>query len=99
MKYNQIQKQRKHHVCQNGKLLARRQFAQVPNTHEGWDFINDLKKYLIEEKTVVLRGRGKRTFHEGMWGQNTWNQDLPLENASEIAIYVRVKPRFKESRY
>lgn len=64
----------------------------VPNTPEGREAIEDIKRLL---GPVRLRGRGKRPYKRvktwlGRY-KNPYNQDLPLKLADRIAVYKREK--------
>ena len=54
----------------------------VPNSNEGWAFINQLKKYLHKGRySIRLKGRGSRKIH----GNQSF---IPLKYAERYSIYI-----------
>ena len=59
--------------------------TNVPNSKEGWDFINQLKKYLHKGRySIRLKGRGSRKIH----GNQSF---IPLPHAEHYSIYIDQK--------
>ena len=59
--------------------------TNVPNSKEGWDFINQLKKYLHKGRySIRLKGRGSRKKH----GNQSF---IPLPHAEHYSIYIDQK--------
>ena len=59
--------------------------TNVPNSKEGWDFINQLKKYLHKGRySIRLKGRGSRKEH----GNQSF---LPIPHAEHYSIYIDQK--------
>ena len=59
--------------------------TNVPNSKEGWDFINELKKYLHKGRySIRLKGRGSRKIH----GNQSF---IPLKYAEKYSVYVDYK--------
>ena len=57
----------------------------VPNSNEGWAFINQLKKYLHKGRySIRLKGRGSRKIH----GNQSF---IPLKYAEKYSVYVDYK--------
>jgi hypothetical protein len=57
----------------------------VPNSNEGWAFINQLKKYLHKGRySIRLKGRGSRKIH----GNQSF---IPLKHAERYSIYIDYK--------
>lgn len=57
----------------------------VPNSREGWAFINQLKKYLHKGRySIRLKGRGSRKIH----GNQSF---IPLPHAEHYSIYIDQK--------
>ena len=56
--------------------------TNVPNSKEGWDFINQLKKYLHKGRySIRLKGRGSRKEHLVQRG-------IPIKYAERYSIYI-----------
>ena len=59
--------------------------TNVPNSKEGWDFINQLKKYLHKGRySIRLKGRGSRKEHGDQRG-------IPIKYAERYSIYIDQK--------
>jgi len=59
--------------------------TNVPNSNEGWAFINQLKKYLHKGRySVRLKGRGSRKIH----GNQSF---IPLKHAEKYSVYIDYK--------
>jgi len=59
--------------------------TNVPNSNEGWAFINQLKKYLHKGRySIRLKGRGSRKIH----GNQSF---IPLKYAEKYSVYVDYK--------
>ena len=59
--------------------------TNVPNSNEGWAFINQLKKYLHKGRySIRLKGRGSRKEH----GNQSF---LPIPHAEHYSIYIDQK--------
>ena len=59
--------------------------TNVPNSNEGWAFINQLKKYLHKGRySVRLKGRGSRKEHGDQRG-------IPIKYAERYSIYIDQK--------
>ena len=59
--------------------------TNVPNSKEGWDFINQLKKYLHKGRySIRLKGRGSRKEHGDQRG-------IPIKYAERYSIYIDYK--------
>tara|TARA_R110002074_G_scaffold58023_2_gene142440 strand:- start:1266 stop:1676 length:411 start_codon:yes stop_codon:yes gene_type:complete len=59
--------------------------TNVPNSKEGWAFINQLKKYLHKGRySVRLKGRGSRK----KYGNQSF---IPLPHAEHYSIYIDQK--------
>ena len=57
----------------------------VPNSNEGWAFINQLKKYLHKGRySIRLKGRGSRKIH----GNQSF---IPLKHAEKYSVYIDYK--------
>ena len=57
----------------------------MPNSKEGWDFINQLKKYLHKGRySIRLKGRGSRKEHGDQRG-------IPIKYAERYSIYIDQK--------
>jgi len=57
----------------------------VPNSKEGWAFINQLKKYLHKGRySIRLKGRGSRKIH----GNQSF---IPLPHAEHYSVYIDQK--------
>tara|TARA_R100000951_G_scaffold52379_1_gene44089 strand:- start:1495 stop:1905 length:411 start_codon:yes stop_codon:yes gene_type:complete len=56
--------------------------TNVPNSKEGWAFINQMKKYLHKGRySIRLKGRGSRKEH----GNQSF---LPIPHAEHYSIYI-----------
>jgi len=56
--------------------------TDVPNSKEGWAFINQMKKYLHKGRySIRLKGRGSRKIH----GNQSF---IPLKYAEKYSIYI-----------
>jgi hypothetical protein len=54
----------------------------VPNSKEGWAFINQMKKYLHKGRySIRLKGRGSRKEHGDQRG-------IPIKYAERYSIYI-----------
>ena len=59
--------------------------TDVPNSKEGWAFINQMKKYLHKGRySIRLKGRGSRKIH----GNQSF---IPLPHAEHYSIYIDQK--------
>ena len=59
--------------------------TNVPNSKEGWAFINQMKKYLHKGRySIRLKGRGSRKEH----GNQSF---LPIPHAEHYSIYIDQK--------
>jgi len=59
--------------------------TNVPNSKEGWAFINQMKKYLHKGRySIRLKGRGSRKVH----GNQSF---IPLKYAERYSIYIDQK--------
>jgi len=59
--------------------------TDVPNSKEGWAFINQLKKYLHKGRySIRLKGRGSRKEHGDQRG-------IPIKYAERYSIYIDQK--------
>ena len=59
--------------------------TNVPNSNEGWAFINQMKKYLHKGRySIRLKGRGSRKIH----GNQSF---IPLKYAEKYSVYVDYK--------
>ena len=59
--------------------------TNVPNSKEGWAFINQMKKYLHKGRySIRLKGRGSRKVH----GNQSF---IPLKYAEKYSVYVDYK--------
>ena len=59
--------------------------TDVPNSKEGWAFINQMKKYLHKGRySIRLKGRGSRKVH----GNQSF---IPLPHAERYSIYIDQK--------
>ena len=59
--------------------------TNVPNSKEGWAFINQMKKYLHKGRySIRLKGRGSRKVH----GNQSF---LPIPHAEHYSIYIDQK--------
>ena len=59
--------------------------TNVPNSKEGWAFINQMKKYLHKGRySIRLKGRGSRKEH----GNQSF---IPLPHAEHYSIYIDQK--------
>ena len=59
--------------------------TNVPNSKEGWDFINQLKKYLHKGRySIRLKGRGSRKEHGDQRG-------IPIKYAERYSVYIDYK--------
>ena len=59
--------------------------TNVPNSKEGWAFINQMKKYLHKGRySLRLKGRGSRKEH----GNQSF---IPLPHAEHYSIYIDQK--------
>ena len=59
--------------------------TDVPNSKEGWAFINQMKKYLHKGRySIRLKGRGSRKEH----GNQSF---LPIPHAEHYSIYIDQK--------
>ena len=59
--------------------------TDVPNSKEGWAFINQMKKYLHKGRySIRLKGRGSRKVH----GNQSF---IPLKYAERYSVYVDYK--------
>jgi len=57
----------------------------VPNSKEGWAFINQMKKYLHKGRySIRLKGRGSRKIH----GNQSF---IPLKYAERYSVYIDYK--------
>ena len=56
--------------------------TNVPNSKEGWAFINQMKKYLHKGRySIRLKGRGSRKEHGDQRG-------IPIKYAERYSIYI-----------
>ena len=56
--------------------------TDVPNSKEGWAFINQMKKYLHKGRySIRLKGRGSRKEHGDQRG-------IPIKYAERYSIYI-----------
>jgi len=59
--------------------------TNVPNSKEGWAFINQMKKYLHKGRySIRLKGRGSRKEHGDQRG-------IPIKYAERYSIYIDQK--------
>jgi len=59
--------------------------TNVPNSKEGWAFINQMKKYLHKGRySIRLKGRGSRKEHGDQSG-------IPLPHAEHYSVYIDQK--------
>jgi len=59
--------------------------TNVPNSKEGWAFINQMKKYLHKGRySIRLKGRGSRKVH----GNQSF---IPLQHAERYSVYIDQK--------
>jgi hypothetical protein len=59
--------------------------TDVPNSKEGWAFINQMKKYLHKGRySIRLKGRGSRKEH----GDQSF---IPLPHAERYSVYIDQK--------
>ncbi len=59
--------------------------TDVPNSKEGWAFINQMKKYLHKGRySIRLKGRGSRKIH----GNQSF---IPLKYAEKYSVYIDYK--------
>ena len=59
--------------------------TNVPNSKEGWAFINQMKKYLHKGRySIRLKGRGSRKVH----GNQSF---VPIPHAERYSIYIDQK--------
>ena len=59
--------------------------TDVPNSKEGWTFINQMKKYLHKGRySIRLKGRGSRKVH----GNQSY---IPLPHAERYSVYIDQK--------
>ena len=59
--------------------------TNVPNSKEGWAFINQMKKYLHKGRySIRLKGRGSRKEHGDQRG-------IPIKYAERYSIYIDYK--------
>ena len=59
--------------------------TNVPNSKEGWTFINQMKKYLHKGRySIRLKGRGSRKVH----GNQSF---IPLPHAERYSVYIDQK--------
>ena len=59
--------------------------TNVPNSKEGWSFINQMKKYLHRGRyDIRLKGRGSRKVH----GNQSF---IPLPHAERYSVYIDQK--------
>ena len=59
--------------------------TDVPNSKEGWAFINQMKKYLHKGRySIRLKGRGSRKVHGDQRG-------IPIKYAERYSIYIDQK--------
>ena len=59
--------------------------TDVPNSKEGWAFINQFKKYLHKGRySIRLKGRGSRKIH----GNQSF---IPLKYAEKYSVYIDYK--------
>ena len=59
--------------------------TDVPNSKEGWAFINQMKKYLHKGRySIRLKGRGSRKEHGDQRG-------IPIKYAERYSIYIDYK--------
>ena len=73
-------------AIRKAKAKARVHFlTNVPNSKEGWDFINQMKKYLHKGRySIRLKGRGSRKVH----GNQSF---IPLPHAEHYSVYIDQK--------
>jgi hypothetical protein len=78
----EINRKRKE-VIRIAKAKARVHFlTNVPNSKEGWAFINLMKKYLHRGRyDIRLKGRGSRKLHGDQRG-------IPIKYAEHYSIYI-----------
>ena len=59
--------------------------TNVPNSKEGWAFINQMKKYLHKGRySIRLKGRGSRKEHGDQRG-------IPIKYAERYSVYIDQK--------
>ena len=59
--------------------------TNVPNSKEGWAFINQMKKYLHKGRySIRLKGRGSRKEHGDQRG-------IPIKYAEHYSVYIDQK--------
>jgi hypothetical protein len=59
--------------------------TDVPNSKEGWTFINQMKKYLHRGRyDIRLKGRGSRKVHGNQ-------SSIPLPHAERYSVYIDQK--------
>jgi hypothetical protein len=59
--------------------------TDVPNSKEGWAFINQMKKYLHKGRySIRLKGRGSRKVHGNQYF-------VPIKHAERYSIYIDYK--------
>jgi len=57
-------------------------FHQIPNSKEGWNFINSVRKFINKDRYKVrVLGRGSRKKH----GTQSF---IPLKHATNYSIYI-----------
>ena len=57
-------------------------FHDIPNSKEGWEFINQVRKFINKDRYKVrVLGRGSRKYH----GTQSF---IPLKHATNYSVYI-----------
>jgi hypothetical protein len=66
-------------------------FSEIPNTEDGWEFVDKLKRYLNKESYKVrVRGQylDEETKKTEGWRRYTYGQ--PIEKSKCLRVYVDI---------
>ena len=82
-KLKKVEELRKKRIARIAKEKACVHFlTNLPNSKEGWAFINQMKKYLHKGRySIRLKGRGSRKEHGDQRG-------IPIKYAERYSIYI-----------
>ena len=84
-KLKKVEELKKKRIAKQTAKKHRHFMKEIPNSKEGWNFINQMKKYLHKGRySIRLKGRGSRKKH----GNQSF---LPIPHAEHYSIYIDQK--------
>ena len=84
-KLKKVEELKKKRIAKQTAKKHRHFMKEIPNSKEGWSFINQMKKYLHKGRySIRLKGRGSRKEHGDQRG-------IPIKYAERYSIYIDQK--------